>query len=54
LEEMVRAFSRDPEKIRRVERLIVDLKATGEVDTVLPDGFDDLWKAFKRAQMVRG
>ena len=54
IEEMVRAFSRNPEKIDRVERLIKDLKGTGDVCDVLPEGFDDLWVAFKRAQMMRG
>ena len=53
-EEMVRAFSRDPDKIQRVERLVRDLRGTGDVGDVLPEGFDDLWKAFKRAQRLRG
>ena len=50
LEEMVRAFSRDPSKIERVERLVKDMMATGDVNDILPEGFDKVWKAFKQAQ----
>ncbi|MBN1545579.1 MAG: phospholipase D family protein, partial [Syntrophaceae bacterium] len=53
LEELVRAFSRDPDKILRVERLIKDLKAVGGLEDVLPEGFDDIWEAFKGAQTIR-
>jgi len=54
LEEMVRAFSRDREKIARVERLVKELKSTGEIDDVFPEGFDNVWKAFKKAQNLEG
>ena len=52
LEEMVRAFSRDPSKIKRVERLVKDMKATGDVEDILPEGFDQVWKAFKQAHAL--
>lgn len=50
LEEMVRAFSRHPEKMARIQTLMDDLSDSAEGQTVLPEGFDDLWRAFKAAR----
>jgi hypothetical protein len=45
-EELVRAYSRNPEKIDRISRIIQDLKEVGNLDDVLPEGFEDIWSAF--------
>lgn len=45
-EELVRAYSRDPEKIRRIGRLISDLQETGSLEKILPPGFEEVWTAF--------
>jgi hypothetical protein len=47
-EEMVRAYSRDPEKIDRISEIIKDLKEAGNLDNILPEGFENIWKAFER------
>lgn len=49
LEEMIRAFSRDSEKIDRISRLIEELKEVDSRDDVLPVGFSEIWEAFVRA-----
>ena len=54
LEEMVRAFSRNPEKIARIQKLLDDLKVSHEGKDVLPTGFVDLWAAFQTAGSSRG
>ncbi|MGA2256603.1 MAG: phospholipase D family protein, partial [Thermoguttaceae bacterium] len=41
LEEMVRAFSRHPEKIARIQRLVEDLRGSPEGSGVLPAGFEE-------------
>ncbi len=46
LEEMVRAYSRDKEKLDRIARLVDDLKQSEETQTILPEGFDQVWGAF--------
>ena len=51
-EELVRAYSRDPEKIRRIGRLVADLKETGNLKEILPKGFEEVWAAFSGT--VRG
>jgi hypothetical protein len=47
-EELVRAYSRFPEKIERISELILDLSKTEEGQKVLPDEFLRLWSAFQR------
>lgn len=49
LEEMVRAFSRNPEKIQRISSLVKDLKKTEGGNRLLPTGFDEIWGAFQAA-----
>lgn len=53
LEEMVRAFSRHTDKIARIQQLVDDLKSSPHGAAVLPQGFDELWKAFHDAQAKR-
>jgi hypothetical protein len=49
LEELVRAFSRSPEKIDRVTRLVDDLQARTDTSDVLPEEFLDTWEVFRQA-----
>lgn len=43
MEEMIRALSRNPEKIDRVSRLVQELMKTEEGRQILPEDFDLLW-----------
>jgi len=44
LEELIRALSRQPQKIDRISRLIKSLSGQGEEDNILPAGFDQIWE----------
>jgi hypothetical protein len=46
LEEMIRAYSRHPERLDCITRLVEDLKQSEEGRLVLPEGFDQIWEAF--------
>ena len=46
LEPLVRAFSRNPGQLERIEALMADLKK-GATANVIPAGFDDIWRAFR-------
>lgn len=52
MEEMVRALSRKPEKIDRIDRLVRELKKSEEGREILPDDFnliwDPIWEARQR------
>lgn len=50
LEELVRAFSREPAKIDRIGKLVADLSPTAEGRDLFPEGFLELWSAFAEAQ----
>lgn len=54
LEELVRAFSRYPEKIDRIARLVEDVRQSPDADRVLPPGFDGIWNAFLDARKEGG
>lgn len=54
LEELVRAYSRHPEKLRRVDTLVTDLKRSAAGMNVIPAGFDDIWDAFKETVLREG
>jgi len=47
LEDLVRAYSRSPERIDRIRRLVDDLAASGS--TAIPAEFADVWRAFEDA-----
>ena len=53
LEELVRAFSREPEKIDRIGRLVEDIKKSDRADEVIPLHFEETWKAFLEAHKER-
>ena len=46
LEELLRAYSRRPERIRIIDKRISDLKSAGEFEEIIPEGFDEIWSAF--------
>jgi len=46
LEELVKAYSRNPAKIENVKELVVDLTETEEGRDILPDNFYKVWSAF--------
>lgn len=48
-EELVRAYSRHPEKLMRIDALVNDLKSSDHGINVLPKGFEDIWNTFKEA-----
>jgi hypothetical protein len=50
LEELIRAFSRQPEKIVRISRLLEDIKSMKDGDRIIPEYFEETWKAFIEAQ----
>ena len=50
-EELVRAYSRSPEKIKRITQLLEDLGKTEEGKKILPKEFRLLWETFKEAKL---
>jgi hypothetical protein len=50
LEELVRAFSRSPERIDRIAKLVDDLGRTPEGRSLFPTGFEEVWTAFLQAR----
>jgi hypothetical protein len=48
-EELVRAYSRHPEKIMHIDKLVTDLKKMENGAHLFPSGFDDIWTTFKKA-----
>jgi hypothetical protein len=54
LEELVRAYSRHPEKIGRIARLVEDLRQTEDGRRLLPPGFEQVWDAFMAARTQGG
>ena len=49
LEEMTRAFSRDPARLHEVRRIVERLHASEETSDVVPPDFLVLWEVFSRA-----
>jgi hypothetical protein len=54
LEPLLRAFSRDPDRIRDIERILRELGPDGAMPAVLPDGWDSIWKPIAEALSARG
>lgn len=48
-EELLRAYSRDPDKIKRIANLIEDIRKTEEGQKLLPAAFIPLWQTFQEA-----
>lgn len=53
LEELIRAFSRTPEKIDQINQIVERLKRTPEGRQVLPDDFEAVWSQILKAQRDR-
>ena len=49
-EELLRAFSRDPDKLAHIDSLVDDLSANSTGHEIIPDGFLKLWRTFKMAR----
>lgn len=49
LEELVRAYSRHPEKIERIARLVNELGRSKKGEEILPEGFRELWAVIEKA-----
>lgn len=52
-EELVRAFSRDPEKIQRISKLVEDVCKMEGGERILPAGFKELWETFRKAKNIK-
>ena len=52
-EELVRAYSRHPEKIERISKLISDISKTKKGMKILPDGFKALWETFQETKKIK-
>lgn len=50
-ERLVRAYSRAPEKLDRVAQLVHELRKSSEGRQLLPEGFEDLWRAIWQARL---
>jgi hypothetical protein len=50
-EELVRTYSRSPEKIKRISKLIHNITQTEEGNKILPQEFKQLWAVFKEAKL---
>jgi hypothetical protein len=44
LESLIRALARDPARLDHVARLVESLSATPEGESLLPEGFEDVWR----------
>ena len=53
LEEMVRAFSREPDRLDAVKRLVENLSAEGDGEPVVPVEFLQVWDVFQAAMKER-
>ena len=51
LEELVRASSRDPKKIDRINELIEDIEESSRAKDIFPPGFEEIWKIFRSVRM---
>ena len=51
LEQLVKAYSRYPERIDRIARLVEDLANSGQAENILPDGFAEVWQTFLAARV---
>ncbi len=50
LEELVRAFSRNPDRLDRIGQLVQDLRQSDQGRSVLPEGFEGIWDVIMSAR----
>ncbi|MDP9469637.1 MAG: phospholipase D family protein [Chloroflexota bacterium] len=43
LEPLVRAFSRDPQRLRDIERVMAEIRRSPEGESILPDRWNEIW-----------
>lgn len=48
LENLIRAYSRNPKRLERIEALLTDLKQGTTAASVIPPEFEDIWQAFRQ------
>lgn len=48
LENLIRAYSRNPHRLERIEALLTDLKQGMTATSVIPPEFEDIWQAFRQ------
>lgn len=48
LEELVRAYSRSPEKLDRINEIVRDLTMQEDGNEILPEGFEEIWEVFRQ------
>jgi len=48
LEELIRTYSRHPERLSEISRLVSDL-SQGSKNAIIPEDFLNLWKVFESA-----
>jgi len=48
LENLIRAYSRNPKRLERIEALLTDLKQGTTAGSVIPPEFEDIWQAFRQ------
>jgi len=53
LEPLVRAYSREPEKIEYIERLLDDLKCSAGEGDMIPPAFTAVWATLKEAASAK-
>lgn len=49
-EDLVRAYSRNPKRLERIEALLGDLRSGGAGVSVVPADFEELWQAFRKVK----
>lgn len=54
LEPLLRAFSRDPDRIRDIEHILGELSPDGAIPAVLPEGWEAIWQPIAEALSARG
>ena len=53
LEELVRAYAREPSRLREVQRVVQRLTVAGDANDIVPQEFLDTWEIFERAMERR-
>jgi len=53
MEEMLKALSRDPEKLDAIDTLLKKLKKSEKADEILPPGFDLLWEPLMKVRLEK-
>ncbi len=48
-EELLKALSRNPDKLKQIEQLVVDIKKSKNAENILPEDFDELWETIRVA-----